>query len=1393
MALSDQRWERVSESPFPWEREALDYIRANLPDQPPYYGWANFTFIDETSTVGLNEVDCLVITPQGLFLIEIKSDPGVLRGDRGTWTFEHPDGHTKIIDNPLIFANTKAKKLKALLMRQPDLRHHSGPPIFIEPLIFLSHPDLTVRLPETDRTGLCWRSKEEKPGEYKPGNIIAAIKYRQGGGLSPDSRTRIDTALSARIVSAMKSAGIRRSERLRHVGDYRMEEFLGEGPRSAWQDWSAKHVTLKDDYRRVRIYPKATTEADARLARSMAEREYQILRSLRHSAILEAQTFSDHDLGPAILFSREPDELRLDFYLEQFKNDLSLDRRLDFIRQIAEGLRYAHSRRVIHRALSPQSILVTRPKSDRPVLKIFNWQAGRDLGQSNQRLSSVSVHLSDYLENASYVYMSPEALTDERNRSESADIFSLGAIAFHILTGRPPASSIHELQQILDQHHALPLPAAMDSPARELEDLIRAATLADVSIRLSTVSEFLEFLESAEERLTQPEAPQNPLETGKDQAIYQRIVVKKRLGSGGTAAAFLVGTNGRTCVLKIALKPEYNDRIRAEFEVLQQLRHDQIVAPIGDRVLEIRGLAAFLVEYAGERTLATYLRENGRVTLEFLQRFGADLLEILHRLEQKGVPHRDLKPENIAVFQYGTQKEDHLRLFDFSLSRHRYDDFLAGTAEYRDPFLITRKRWDPQADRYSAALILYEMATGTLPKFGDGRSAPHTLTVEATIDSNLIDAAVRDGLTPFFRRAFRRDASERFETASEMALAWQNIFEGAKVSDSRPPSDAGIVAAAIQSATLETPIAQLGLGSRAESALDRENVLTVAQFLALSIPRIRAIKGIGAETRKDLTNALKLLRERFPEPEAAKTPALTPETTANWSIDDVVARLLPKRTNRNQVEIAVITRLLGLTGDSEWASQADVARATAKEPSQVANIISKFRNRWREDSPLLTRARNLITELLAAHDGFIELSELVAALIAARGSISEGAERTRRSIAIIRAATEAERSLSFEKQRFTDNRMKSPAMGVIFTDPNAAIPISLSWAEPLAATAQTLAASDPLPSATRVLDTLRRVAWPAEIPVPPDARLLRLAATLSGTALSPRRELYPKGLSAETALRLASAALATPADEALTSDQIKARVRDRYPEAEPLPDPPELDNLLQRAGIDLCRDPNGVIYRPSPSTAVSTTYPYRARSTSSALPAATERDLDEAEKLDHTLHASLREHGFLVLTAVPKLLLPAIDELRARFGTEVVNLEETLLTAMRQFSIEKGIDWNKVITADAEPENHPDRRKLEQLVGAVVPRIERELATRKKALLLTFPGMLAAYNQLGVIERIRDNSNPAARWILVASSAKDQRPTIDSKPVPVFSRAQWEALSPFWIKEHRSAELSALT
>jgi len=106
-------WTQVTQSEYPWEREALDYLKRRLPDHEPYRAWANFEFLLDGV---VSEVDVLVAVPKGLFLVEIKSWPGRLEGDAGTWRWTRP-GATgpKLLDNPYVLANRKAKRLKSLL------------------------------------------------------------------------------------------------------------------------------------------------------------------------------------------------------------------------------------------------------------------------------------------------------------------------------------------------------------------------------------------------------------------------------------------------------------------------------------------------------------------------------------------------------------------------------------------------------------------------------------------------------------------------------------------------------------------------------------------------------------------------------------------------------------------------------------------------------------------------------------------------------------------------------------------------------------------------------------------------------------------------------------------------------------------------------------------------------------------------------------------------------------------------------------------------------------------------------------------------------------------------------------------------------------------------------
>lgn len=61
----DKLWKQITPSDFAWEREALAFLKENLPNHEPYRAWANFEFIVQGGAI--NEVDVLVLTPKASF------------------------------------------------------------------------------------------------------------------------------------------------------------------------------------------------------------------------------------------------------------------------------------------------------------------------------------------------------------------------------------------------------------------------------------------------------------------------------------------------------------------------------------------------------------------------------------------------------------------------------------------------------------------------------------------------------------------------------------------------------------------------------------------------------------------------------------------------------------------------------------------------------------------------------------------------------------------------------------------------------------------------------------------------------------------------------------------------------------------------------------------------------------------------------------------------------------------------------------------------------------------------------------------------------------------------------------------------------------------------------
>lgn len=1418
MEANSPRWKEITTSPHPWEREAVGFVRERLPDHDPYRAWSNFEFIAEDGSI--NEVDLLVLTPKGFFLVEIKSRPGIVEGDAGTWSW-HLEGRVFTDDNPLLLANRKAKKLVGLLKRQKSMSKVRCP--FLEAHVFLSHDSNRIQLPPYLCANIHLTDRPAMPDRNERKGIIAALTT-----WPPDDppRQKVDKAVANAISRAVEEAGIRPSVRSRRIGDYQLEDLLFEGPN--YQDWSATHVSYKSDRVRIRLYSvhRAAGTELRQTVENAARREFSILSGILHAGILRPRHQPSTDRGPALVFEHYDREQRFDHYLAERLPTLTVGHRLELLRQLAETVRYAHDQRLIHRALCPQSILVVDKEAKEPKLQIFNWQtAAREPLQTHSTSGGISAtsHVDQLIENAAAVYMAPEALSNPREAEEEMDIFSLGAIAYHLFTGQPPATSFYELTGKLREDQGLRVSSVLNGAPEELEYLVRFATHPEVTARLETVPDFLDLLDDLEEKLTEPDRDgivEDPNDARQGDRLDHGITVKRRLGKGGSAIALLVERNGREQVLKVALDSSQNDHLIAEAAALRKLRHQFIVElhdelRFGDRV-------GLLLSKAGEETLADRIREEGRIALEHLERWGDDLLQTLDWLEQQGVYHRDIKPHNLGVTPLGKGDQLHLVLFDFSLTGTPPESISSGTRPYLDPFisLTKKRRWDPYAERFAAGVTLYQMATGVLPVWGDEKSDPAVLNVEVTLEPDAFEPALRERMAAFFGKALRRNYEERFDNAREMLQAWREIFANAGKSaipvghstESGEPSD-------FDRAGLDTQLAVLGFSTRAMNALERVGAVTVEDLLRVPLHQLLRMRGVGSKTRREIADAVRQLTRMIgplPGPgsdsskrgkkiAASLSTGVSGDASTVPSIDELAALLLPTRISSQEKPsydaLRVFLRLDGSgTGTdltSLWPSQAAAADEVGVTRARIGQILGRARTRWLKLAEI-TQVRDEIVALLEASGGVMTGAEITTALLARRGSKQSEPLRTRAGLAVTRACLEAERDLA--SPRWIVRRPHSGERILIARDeldehgdPRIDGQRLAEYAERLGREADELAKADPLLPPDRVLERLQALPVPSGELAPAGNRLYQLAATTSETAaLSSRFEVYPKGMPAERALRLSLGALAGAKE--LDVAMIQERVAGRYPEAEPLPGRPRLDELLAAVGSELQWRPDGgehgaFVSRFREFTTVASGTSTRHTPHVRVSPAFEELTEEEAERkqFQKRLEYAFEQQHFLALVTSPKRVARVQQELTERFELEVRSFDEMLIRHMREFAKGKNIDWTRVLAADAVPPKERagsrDWANLQRVVRESLSRVHEDLGAAVRHPLVTNLGLLARYEQLSFLDALRDGlgrDGPGV-WLLIATDAQEVRPTIDGRPVPVFTTAQWARVPEPWI------------
>jgi eukaryotic-like serine/threonine-protein kinase len=256
---------------------------------------------------------------------------------------------------------------------------------------------------------------------------------------------------------------------------YGFRSLIGKG--------SAAYVILADD--RVANTPVAVKilrpEVASIVGEKRFEREVQILSSLDHPNILrllDHGTLDHHGLFMVTPFVNG-ETLRARLRRER---QLPVKAVIEIVQQIAGALDYAHGRGVIHRDIKPANILLPEGSV---IVADFGISRAISSGQSAQiTMTGVSVGTPEY--------MSPEQISAQGNLDERSDIYSLGCVAYELLTGQPPFMGRTYVEIFAKHNRETPKPVTEvrpDVPVRADAAIMKSLSKARAD-RFATAGEF---------------------------------------------------------------------------------------------------------------------------------------------------------------------------------------------------------------------------------------------------------------------------------------------------------------------------------------------------------------------------------------------------------------------------------------------------------------------------------------------------------------------------------------------------------------------------------------------------------------------------------------------------------------------------------------------------------------------------------------------------------------------------------------------------------------------------------------------------------------------------------------------------------------------------------------
>jgi serine/threonine-protein kinase len=528
-----------------------------------------------------------------------------------------------------------------------------------------------------------------------------------------------------------------------------------------------------------------------RLDRAASERflrESRVAASLRHPSIVSIFDFDTLPGGEPYLVMEllSGPSLRAEI---DARGRLELSDVYTVLPGICAALELAHSHDVVHRDIKPANIVAHEYHGGQRAWKLLDFGIA-NLRQTTEETRLTSAH--QFIGTVSYA--SPEQLSG-RPVDARADVYSLAAVIFEMLTGQLPFGGDGDLMAMVTAQMSGPVPRvkAVRPELPEWIDAVLARGLAkNPDDRWPSAADFGAVLSRSGILPTATTVVSSAAIAG----IAATYDVGERVGPGRLGSDVFRGTHralGHPVAIRVLRHESHPNWTAAKDRFLREAKALQVSH---ESVIQVRdygeepGLVYIVTDYIEGPSGRMLLNEVGRLEWPRLRPLLLQLLDAARTLHRRRALLCGLSPEIMRVRVAQSPDDDAAdegeKLLISTAGIWTAQDLLATLKEttlrgvslddvelrYVAPELLTGGSVDVRSDIFTIGVLAYEMATGGLPF--DGRSMPELLgrmLSGAVADPRVAAPEMPEAVAAAILRALRPNPADRYANVGEFAAA----------------------------------------------------------------------------------------------------------------------------------------------------------------------------------------------------------------------------------------------------------------------------------------------------------------------------------------------------------------------------------------------------------------------------------------------------------------------------------------------------------------------------------------------------------------------------------------------------------------------------------------------